>query len=64
MEPFYHKWMNEPIRLEPGTGMPTLAKGGVNQKTEFFDGNGHKQFEALWHYLQTGREIKPPKGDE
>ena len=20
MQPFYYKWMNEPIRMEPGTG--------------------------------------------
>jgi len=60
MQPFYYKWMNEPTRMEPGTGMTAFSKGGDNQKTEFFDGKGHKQFEAIWHYLQTGREIKSP----
>ena len=64
MEGFYYKWLNEPLRMEPGTGMTSFFKGGTNQKTEFFDGNGHKQAEALWHYLQAGRDIKSPNPED
>lgn len=62
MEPFYYKWMHEPIRMEPGTGMTAFAKGGKNP-SDFFKGDGEKQIEALWHYLQAGREIKSPNPD-
>ena len=64
MEPFYYKWMNEPIRMEPGTGMTNFGKGGHNQKDAFFGGDARKQYEALWHYLQTGREIKSPNPED
>ncbi len=65
MQPFYYKWLNEPTRMEPGTGMTSFFKGGKNQKTEFFEGDGHKQAEALWHYLQQGgRDIKSPNPED
>ncbi len=64
LEPFYNKWMNEPVRMEPGTGMTAFWKGGKNQKEEFFGGDGHKQGEALWHFLQAGRNIKSPNPED
>ena len=63
-EPFYYRWMTNPIRMEPGTGMVTFAPGGKDQLTDIFDGNGHKQFEAIWHFLQSGRDIKSPNPDD
>ena len=64
MHPFYVKWMNDPVRMEPGTGMTNFGKGGRNQKETFYGGDAHKQYEALWHYLQTGREIKSPNPED
>jgi len=64
MHPFYIKWMNDPIRMEPGTGMTNFGKGGKNQKTEFFDGDAHRQYDALWNYLQAGRAIKSPNPED
>ena len=64
MYPFYVKWMNEPVRMEPGTGMTAFWKGGKNQKDEFYGGDGHKQGDAIWHYLQAGRDIKSPNPED
>jgi len=57
---YYHRFIGDPIRVEEGHKMPTFAPGGHSQLTEVFEGDGRKQFEALWHYLMAGEKIKPP----
>ena len=48
------------VYVEEGHKMPTFAPGGRSQLTEVFEGDGRKQFEALWHYLMAGEKITPP----
>ena len=60
---YYLRWMLKPSRLEPSTKMPAFA--GSDGTTGFVDilgGDGAKQFDAIWHYLQAGRGVVPPKG--
>lgn len=58
---YYHRWVREPLRLEPGTKMPQFAPNGRSQLVEILDGDGARQFEALWQYLLAGRKIRPPE---
>lgn len=45
---YFHQWMTNPQRLVPETKMPQYpAFPGI------LDGDPHKQFEAIRHYLQT-----------
>ena len=51
---FYLDWMFDPLRLDPHSKMPrfspdrkTTAVGNV------LDGDARKQFDALWHFLQS-----------
>jgi hypothetical protein len=57
---FYHRWVRNPARYEPGTRMPqyTDAQGKTPLK-EFFDGDGQRQFRAIWEYIRAGEKIAP-----
>ena len=58
---YYQRWMLDPPRVDPTTNMPKLAMDGKTTGIrEVFDGDGHRQFEALWHFIQT----LPAKVDE
>lgn len=58
---YYGRWMMEPLRVEPGTKMPTFAVRGRSQLVEVLEGDGRRQFEALWQWLLEGEAIRPPK---
>ena len=59
---YYDRWMFEPIRVEPGTKMPTFATRGRSQLFEVLDGDGRRQYEAIWNWLLEGEKIR--KADE
>jgi mono/diheme cytochrome c family protein len=57
---YYYRWMRNPLRVDPETKMPQFDFGdGKTGITAILDGDAHKQFEALWHYMLTGKDIKP-----
>jgi mono/diheme cytochrome c family protein len=57
---FYHRWVRNPQRVEPGTRMPTFADGdGKTAIKDPFDGDAAKQYEAIRHYLLQGDAIQP-----
>ena len=58
---YYQRWMMLPQRIEPTTMMPAFAPGGKNQLLDYFEGNGPKQFEAMWHYMRSLDQKKIPK---
>ena len=65
---YYHSWMHWPQRFAPLTIMPkyTVDKKRALNAT-FYDGDARKQFDAVWHYIQTleGAEKAPvPKPEE
>jgi mono/diheme cytochrome c family protein len=65
---YYDSWMHWPQRFSPLTIMPKYTvdkKKALN--ANFFDGDANKQFEAIWHYIQTleGADKAPtPKKEE
>ncbi|MCA9267610.1 MAG: c-type cytochrome, partial [Planctomycetales bacterium] len=49
---FYHRWMRDPLRVDPETKMIKFAQDGVRTGlTNFYEGEARQQFEAVWHYL-------------
>ena len=41
--------------------MPAFERDdGRTPITSVYEGDAHKQFEAIWHYLLAGKDIKPP----
>ncbi len=50
---FYHDWMVDPQRFDPQSGMIKLSPDGKTTPIQnVFDGDAHRQFEALWQYMQ------------
>jgi cytochrome c551/c552 len=55
---YYDRFIRNPPRCDPGLRMPILAPDGKTTKvTTIFGGDASKQFDALWHYLQSA----PPR---
>ncbi len=51
---YYHRWVNFPLRIDPETKMPRFADdAGKTPLTDFFGGDAHQQFEAIWQYIGT-----------
>ena len=47
-------WDRLPSRVDVTMRMPVFAMDGkTTQIREVFDGDAHRQFEAIWHYIQT-----------
>lgn len=55
-------YLLQPQRLSPGTVMPSFWPGGRAIRQQVLDGNTEKQLEALWIYLEQGREARAPQG--
>ncbi len=59
---FYHRWMRDPLRIDPQTKMIKFAQDGQKTGlTDFYDGDAEKQFEAVWHYLKVLNENEQPQ---
>lgn len=51
---YYDRWMLNPLRIDPQTKMPRYAiDGKLTKIKEVFAGDAARQFEALWHFLQS-----------
>jgi cytochrome c2 len=52
-EGYYHRWMDNPQSIIPGTKMPRYSENNQSQRGDVLGGDAQKQFEAIWHYLHT-----------
>ena len=53
LSPYFRRWLMNPIAIDPGTKMPLYFDAeGRSQLTEFFEGDAHKQIDAMWHYIR------------
>jgi len=55
-EHFYHRWMDNPQSVTPGSKMPRYSENNQSQRPDILDGDAAKQFEAIWHYLHSVAE--------
>ena len=60
--PWFYEYMKSPQSLNPGTVMPSFWPGGKSIRPEILDGNREQQIEAIWLYLQDGRQARTPRG--
>jgi cbb3-type cytochrome oxidase cytochrome c subunit len=49
---WYHRWMDNPASITPGTKMPQYAPAGKSPNPAF-QNDARQQFEAIWHFLQS-----------
>lgn len=51
---YYLRWMANPLRVDKQTKMPRFSEDGKTTSLKsVLDGNAEKQFDALWHYLNS-----------
>ena len=51
---YYQRWVLNPLRVEPGSKMPQFSADQTTTPiTTVLGGDARKQFDAIWHYLQT-----------
>jgi mono/diheme cytochrome c family protein len=51
---YFSRWMIDPTRVEPTTRMTKFTTDGkTTALTDVLDGDAHRQFEAIWQYMQT-----------
>lgn len=48
---WYDRWMANPAAVTPGTRMPAYSEHGETSRSDIFDGDAARQFEAIWHFL-------------
>ncbi|MGC4017204.1 MAG: c-type cytochrome [Luteolibacter sp.] len=48
---YFHRWMDNPPAVTPGTKMPRYADGNQSQRTDILEGDAKKQYDAVWQYL-------------
>jgi hypothetical protein len=59
---YYHRWMLNPIALDPATKMPRFSDDdGKTPLRDSLSGDAGKQFEAIWQYLLQGKDVKRPQ---
>jgi cytochrome c1 len=52
-EGYYHRWMDNPAGVTPGSKMPRYAEGNESQRADILDGDARKQYDAIWHWLHS-----------
>src|SRR5262249_11849703 len=51
---FYARWILDPLRIDPGTKMPRFSPDRATTPVKpFLEGDARRQFEAIWHYLES-----------
>ncbi|HEY1174143.1 MAG TPA: c-type cytochrome [Verrucomicrobiae bacterium] len=58
---FFHRWLQNPLRIDPQTKMPVYFDQGNSPLTDVLEGKADKQIEALWQYIRQGKDMPMPK---
>ena len=52
-EEYFHRWMDNPSSVTPGTKMPRYSEGRKSQRIDVLEGDAKKQYDAIWQYLHA-----------
>lgn len=59
---WFEDYLRSPQSLSPNTVMPSFWPGGRAIRPEILEGDTDRQIEALWVYLEEGRQASEPRG--
>jgi mono/diheme cytochrome c family protein len=63
LKPYFERWVRSPLLVDPVTKMPTFFDEEMRSPlTDIYDGDGAKQLDAIWQYLQSAEKFPPPAG--
>ena len=60
LKPYFFRWLRNPLAVEPGTKMPAYFEDGRSALTDFYEGDGEKQINALYEYIRKGARMEAP----
>lgn len=61
LRPFFEQWVTNPQLIDPSTKMPVyFDEEGKGLLADVYGGDGAKQRNAIWKYLQLGKKMPPP----
>jgi hypothetical protein len=61
-ENWFHHYLRDPQKFHSSTIMPSFWPGGKPTRPEILDANTSQQINAIWQYLEQGREARTPEG--
>jgi mono/diheme cytochrome c family protein len=61
---WYRRWLEQPLRMQPGTRMPSVFTEGKSLVPAVLGGNADAQAEAMWAYYSLGPGLPLPDGLE
>ncbi len=61
-EDWFHQFLLDPNKFNPGTRMPAFWPGGVSPLPALLNGDTARQHTAIWNYLADGPRAKFPEG--
>ncbi len=59
-KPYFFRWMRNPLGIDPQTKMPAYFEDGRSALTDYYEGDGEKQINALYQYIRTGEKMAAP----
>jgi cytochrome c551/c552 len=59
---WFRRYLLAPTEYRPGTRMPLSFPDGRSVLASIYEGDAHRQIDALWHYLAQGQAAKAPSG--
>ena len=60
MKPYFFRWMRAPLAVDPQTKMPGYFEDGKSALTDYYEGDGEKQINALYEYIRQGGKMPVP----
>ena len=60
LKPYFFRWMRNPLSIDPQTKMPAYFEDGRSALTDYYDGDGEKQINALYQYMRAGEKMAAP----
>lgn len=59
---FWRRYALSPLRVKPGTRMPTYFQDGKSEARDILDGDATRQIEALGAWFERANEMPAPEG--
>ena len=60
LKPYFFRWMRAPLAVDPQTKMPGYFEDGKSALTDYYEGDGEKQINALYEYIRQGEKMAEP----
>ncbi|HWN97048.1 MAG TPA: hypothetical protein VNT99_18605, partial [Methylomirabilota bacterium] len=60
LKPYFFRWLRNPLAIDPQTKMPAYFEDGKSVLTDYYEGDGEKQINALYEYIRQGEKMAAP----